>query len=346
MAIVTISNQSVRATTVGVQLTWQEELKQAIRSPVELCQILDLPLETAFAANLAAADFPLFVPRSFARKMRPGEKDDPLLLQVLPQDLENASEFQNLQVCSTDPLREADVSPVPGLLHKYQGRALLITAGVCAVHCRYCFRRHFPYDETPKSMKAWEPALNWIEGNDSIDEVILSGGDPLILNEASLTPLLTRLDAIGHLRRLRIHTRLPIMIPQRVTQDLTDLLKSLRLSKTIVLHANHAQELCADVAAAVSRLLDADAMVLNQAVLLRGINDTVEKQFDLCSRLVDLRALPYYLHQLDAVKGAMHFQVPLERGRAIVAELRARLPGYAVPRYVQELPGAKSKTPL
>lgn len=245
-----------------------------------------------------------------------------------------------------DPVGDLAAQRLPGLLQKYHGRVLLVTTGACAVHCRYCFRRHYPYDTAPKTLAAWQPALDEIAADESISEVILSGGDPLTLKDSLLAALAERLAEIPHLRRLRVHTRLPLMIPERVNEELLAWLRGTRLSPVMVIHANHANELSGDAADAVQRLVAAGIPTLNQTVLLRGINDEVETLAALSERLLDLGAMPYYLHQLDRVAGALHFEVPQERGRELVAALRARLPGYAVPRYVQERPGETSKTIL
>jgi EF-P beta-lysylation protein EpmB len=222
----------------------------------------------------------------------------------------------------------------------------MVTTGACAVHCRYCFRRHFPYDEGPRSLADWEPAIRQIESDTSIEEVILSGGDPLTLVDEMLARLGERISRIEHVERLRIHTRLPIVIPQRATNSLIDWLAGTRLAPIVVIHANHPAEIDGDVAAALGKLVDAGVPVLNQAVLLRGVNDDADVLVDLSRRLVNLRVMPYYLHQLDRVVGAAHFEVPIERGREIMRQLEARLPGYAVPRYVQEIPGRHHKVDL
>jgi EF-P beta-lysylation protein EpmB len=245
-----------------------------------------------------------------------------------------------------DPVGDAAATRHAGLLQKYDGRVLLIATGTCAVHCRYCFRRHFPYDEAPRLLVDCRPALDGIAADSSLREVILSGGDPLALVDATLAALVEQLEAIPHLRRLRIHTRLPIVIPERVTTDLVTVLQGSRLTPIVVVHANHANEIDRQVAAALAKLADAGVLLLNQAVLLAGVNDSVEAQAALCERLIDIRVLPYYLHQLDRVAGAAHFEVPIANGLRIMEQLRARLPGYAVPRYVQEVPGAPSKTDL
>jgi EF-P beta-lysylation protein EpmB len=274
--------------------------------------------------------------------MRPGDPADPLLRQVLPLD----AETRPADGFAPDPVGDLDAQLTPGLLHKYHGRALLVTTGACAVHCRYCFRRHFPYSDAPKGLAAWDAALETIADDRSIHEVILSGGDPLTLVDPTLAALADRIAAIGHVARLRVHTRLPVVIPSRVTDELIGWLTGTRLTPIVVLHANHANELAGEVPAAIARLADAGVPLLNQAVLLRGVNDLIDSQAALCERLVNLRVMPYYLHQLDRVAGAAHFETPVDEGRQIVAALRVRLPGYAVPRYVQEVAGATGKTLL
>jgi L-lysine 2,3-aminomutase len=314
-------------------------MKDAVRDPMELCRLLDLSEEFAEAA---ARRFPLFAPRGFVARMRPGDVNDPLLRQVLPI----ANEMDDVPGFVADPVDDDAATRKHGLLQKYSGRVLLVATGTCAVHCRYCFRRHFPYDETPRSLDEWRPVFDEIEADDSISEVILSGGDPLTLVDATLAAMIDRLSDIPHLLRLRIHTRLPIVIPERVTDELIEMLRETRLTPVVVVHANHANELDEHVAAAIAKLVDARIMLLNQAVLLAGVNDSVQAQMALSERLIELRIVPYYLHQLDQVQGAAHFEVPVARGINIIEELRVRLPGYAVPRYVQEVPGASSKSEL
>ncbi|NIP87071.1 MAG: KamA family radical SAM protein, partial [Planctomycetales bacterium] len=228
----------------------------------------------------------------------------------------------------------------------YDSRVLLLLTGACAVHCRYCFRRHFPYSQTPHGLEAWEGALDQIAADRSIDEVILSGGDPLTLADSQLAELARQLAAIPHLRRLRIHTRLPVMIPARVNASLLGWLTATRLTPLVVIHANHPQEIDDAVATALGRLVDRGIVLLNQSVLLAGVNDQLEVLVELSRRLVDLRVMPYYLHQLDRVSGAAHFEVPLARGVQLIQQMRRQLPGYAVPRYVRERAGAPSKEPL
>jgi EF-P beta-lysylation protein EpmB len=322
--------------------SWQEALRDAVRDPDELCRLLKLPEEIGAAGRAAGRQFPLFVPRGFLARMRAGDVNDPLLRQVLPL----ADELADVAGFVTDPVDDAAAVRQPGLLHKYQGRVLLITSGACAVHCRYCFRRHFPYAETPSSIDQWRSALKEIAGDDRIREVILSGGDPLTIVDTTLGELVDELSAIPHLQRLRIHTRLPIVIPERVTAEFVSIVRETRLAPIVVVHANHANELDAHVARALAKMSDVGIVVLNQAVLLRGVNDTLAAQAALCERLVDLRVMPYYLHQLDRVAGAAHFEVPVDNGQSIIRQLRGQLPGYAVPRFVQETAGASGKTIL
>lgn len=340
MTILSASVPVVRPrNAVPTYANWQAALRDAVRDPGELCRLLDLPEESARAAKLAAGSFPLFVPRGYVARMRPGDLNDPLLRQVLPltDELRAAPGFV------ADPVGDADATRQAGLLQKYEGRVLLITTGTCAVHCRYCFRRNFPYDEAPRSIADWQQALDEIAADDSIREAIFSGGDPLTLVDATLAALVERIAEIRHMQRLRIHTRLPIVIPERVTESLLGILQGSGLATFVVVHANHANELDEQVAAALAKMIDAGIVVLNQAVLLAGVNDTVDAQAALCERLVDLRVLPYYLHQLDRVAGAAHFEAPAIAGQQIIDELKSRLPGYAVPRFVQEVAGASSK---
>ncbi len=345
MTIVASPGNPVRAgngSVVKRDAAWRESLKRAIRSEAQLLEELELPAELLGPAKLASSSFPLFVPREYVARIKKGDPHDPLLLQVLPlgAELESPAGF------ITDPVGDLAAEKTAGLLKKYDRRALLITTGACAVHCRYCFRRHFPYSEGPRSVEEWEPALDIIRGDESLDEVILSGGDPLTLVDDHLAELAQRLAVIPHLKRLRVHTRLPIMIPQRVNQELLSWLCGTRLAPIMVVHANHAQEIDNAVAKSLARLVDAGIPVLNQSVLLRGINDTAAALMDLSRRLVDLRVMPYYLHQLDRVQGAAHFEVPVCQGLELVEEMRQHLPGYAVPRYVQEVAGDLHKRVL
>jgi EF-P beta-lysylation protein EpmB len=324
-------------------VSWQEAMRRAIRDVGQLRGRLGLPPADTAAAG-AQQDFPTFVPLEFLSRIRPGDARDPLLLQVLPRAEETLPQAGFV----ADPVGDVSARVSPGLLHKYAGRALLVTTGVCGVHCRYCFRRQYDYSDASRSGEASsaEPALRYLRQHPEIDEVILSGGDPLTLSDARLDRLIESIEAIEHVARLRIHSRMPIVIPQRVTQELIARIKASRLATWMVIHCNHAQEIDAAVDDAIARLVGSGVPVLNQAVLLAGVNDDVEVMARLCRELVNRRVQPYYLHQLDRVAGAAHFEVPSQRGREIIAALRARLPGYAVPRYVAEVEGEACKRPL
>lgn len=339
MAIVASDLRSVRATVAG-RCSWQAAMKSAIRDARELCRELRLP--ATLASESASGQFRVFAPREYVAKMIPGDPHDPLLLQVLPR----AAETQDAPGFVNDPVGDLNASLSPGLIHKYEGRVLLVTTGACAIHCRYCFRRHFPYEATPRTLEAWSEAIRQIAADSSVEEVILSGGDPLTLVDSLLGQLVAELARIPHLKRLRVHTRLPIVIPARVTDELLGWLTGSRLAPIVVIHANHAREVEGDVARALSRLVRAGVPVLNQSVLLRGVNDDVESLAELSRTLVNLQVMPYYLHQLDRVSGAQHFEVSVDRGLALIEQLRARLPGYAVPRYVQEIAGESNKRVL
>ena len=330
---------TVLTQATGTQ-SWQNAMKHAIRNSKDLCEALSLSVEAVQTSLDGELQFPVFVPLEFLSRMRKGDADDPLLLQVLPREEESLKD----PAFEFDPVGDVHFEKAPGLLHKYRGRVLMIVSGACGVHCRYCFRRHYPYATAPKSIERWLPALEYIQNDSSIHEVILSGGDPLTVVDEHLAALVELLDAIPHLTRLRIHTRLPVVIPQRVDQHLCRWLGKTRLSKWVVLHINHPQEIDSELVSAISRLQRTGATVLNQAVLLRGINDSVEHLASLCERLIDCGVLPYYLHQLDRVAGATHFEADRVTGLMILDELAKRLPGYAVPKYVVEVAGEPSKS--
>ena len=321
---------------------WQRIVAAAVTDPGVLLARVGLPRALLPAARAAAALFPLRVPEPYLARIRPGDVHDPLLRQVLPLGAEQRARRGFV----ADPLQEAAFQPTPGLLHKYSGRALLIATGACAVHCRYCFRRHFPYQDAHASGAALDAALARVRADPSLHELILSGGDPLSLTESRLTRISHAAADIAHLRTLRIHTRLPVVVPQRVTPALADWLTSLPWRVVIVLHVNHARELDAGVGAAVTRLRATGAVVLNQSVLLRGVNDNAQALIDLSEALFATGALPYYLHLPDRVEGTAHFDVGERRARALVGAVRARLPGYLVPRLVREVPGLASKKPV
>ncbi len=346
MATILALNSTRVEATSATEIRWQQSMRLAVRSSQELLELLELPLESTCQGKFEAAeqDFPVFVPREFIARMQPKNRLDPLLLQVLA----TATETQEVAILGgrNDPVGDQHATRSPGLLQKYAGRALLITTGACAVHCRYCFRRHFPYSTAPKGTSGWQPALDVLRRDASIEEVILSGGDPLTVADAQLTWLINELNQIPHIHRIRIHSRVPVVIPQRINDDLLSWASNSRAAMYFVLHFNHPQEIDSSVQQAMSRLRRSGATLLNQAVLLRGINDAPETQLALCERLINMQVLPYYLHQLDRVAGAMHFESTLERGHEIIAHLQRHLPGYGVPKFVREDAGAPSKTPL
>jgi EF-P beta-lysylation protein EpmB len=321
---------------------WQQVWREAITDPRELLQILGLSHRAGELLAQADTGFPMRVPRGFAARMRHGDASDPLLLQVLPR----AAELDDVPGFTSDAVGDLDARAGHGVLHKYEGRALLIATGSCAVHCRYCFRRHFPYAEETAGANGWRGAVARIAADPSIEEVILSGGDPLSLATSKLRELSDALSDVPHVRRLRIHTRLPVVLPERIDAEFLGWLAGLRFESVVVLHANHANEIDAAVESACADLRAAGATLLNQSVLLRRVNDCVGALKDLSLRLFDARVLPYYLHQLDRVAGAAHFEVEDARATVLMEELAARLPGYLVPRLVREVAGAPAKMPV
>jgi len=314
--------------------TWRSLLKSAIRDSKTL--LAELSLHRGDVDHLPA--FPVRVPRPFLARMQIGNPNDPLLLQVLSQNTERDEADGYL----ADPVGETPLARASGLIQKYRHRALLIASPACAVHCRYCFRREFPYaDHTPSNLDA---ALAVIREDASLTEVILSGGDPLNLPDARFDALLTAVAGISHVQRIRIHTRLPVVLPQRITRALLETMGRAAKPVVLVAHCNHAQELDADTARAFRLLRQADVMLLNQAVLLRGINDSADSLCALSERLFEQGVLPYYLHLLDRVRGAHHFALDDAQATAIMDEVHARLPGYLVPRLVREIAGEPGKT--
>ncbi|CAM3067848.1 lysine aminomutase [Legionella steigerwaltii] len=320
-------------------LSWQKKLGQGFASVHELLTFLELPLSTG---NLhAEKQFPSRVPLGFAMRMQKGNPRDPLLLQVLATE----NELQTSEEYSLDPLEEHS-SPIRGLLHKYYGRVLLTLTGVCAVNCRFCFRRHFPYQDNNPGRNGFKAICDYISQDPSITEVILSGGDPLLASDLVLTELIKQLEEIPHLHTLRIHTRIPIVFPERIDQGLLSLLKNNRFNKVIVLHCNHAQELDDSVRYVLHDLQQIGCYLLNQTVLLAGINDDAHILADLSQTLFAYGVLPYYLHKLDKVKGATHFDLTLGTVQSIYQQLQNLLPGYLLPRLACEEPGKLSKTLL
>ncbi|MDQ3039225.1 MAG: EF-P beta-lysylation protein EpmB [Pseudomonadota bacterium] len=321
---------------------WQQLWRDAVRDPIELLTMLGLDDMAARVSTSAAAQFPLRVPRGFVSRMRHGDPHDPLLRQVLPLD----DEERIVAGFTLDAVDDAAARSANGVLQKYHGRALLLATGSCAIHCRYCFRRHFPYSEDTAARDGWRDAIDAIHSDASIDEIILSGGDPLSLSTRKLTELTDALAGITHIRRLRIHSRLPVVLPERIDAGLLHWIENLPWPVVMVIHANHANEFDADVDAALAQLRGKGTTVLNQAVLLRGVNDSVDALAALSERSHAAGALPYYLHQLDRVTGTAHFEVSDDRALALHAGLAARLSGYLVPRLVREIAGDPGKRPL
>lgn len=322
--------------------TWQQQLSEAITDPAELSRFLGLAEKTL--SDMMAADerWTLRVPVSYAARMQRGNPHDPLLLQVLPQwaELEAAAGYTD------EPLEESGFSPVQGVIHKYDGRLLLMLTGACAVHCRYCFRREFDYAEHRLNKTAWQEPLDYIRQRPEVKEVILSGGDPLVLTDSALSWFCQQLGEIAHVRTVRVHTRLPIVLPARITSALVAEFSKYDFKTVFVVHANHANEIDAEVAAALRKCTDAGITLLNQSVLLKHINDSVTALAALSERLFDCGVLPYYLHQLDKVSGAAHFELSDTQATTIHRSLADCLPGYLVPRLVREVPGTQAKQPL
>ena len=319
--------------------SWQNALREAIREPTELLETLDLDPTSMGELEPGLSEFPLLVPRAFVARMRKGDPRDPLLLQVLPQRREQL----DTPGFSRDPLGEAALAS-HGVLKKYAGRALLVATGACPVHCRYCFRRHFPYAEQTAGRNHWSHAFEALRQAEDVTEVILSGGDPLSLADRRMAELVSAVEELDFVDTLRVHTRFPIILPERVNAALLDTLSKTHLNTVLVVHCNHAREIDDSVRAALQALKSTGTQLLNQSVLLFGINDTVERLEALSRTLFDCGVLPYYLHLLDPVAGAAHFEVAESRARELIIGLQRRLPGYLVPRLARDVPGELSKT--
>lgn len=319
---------------------WQQDLQQAYRSPRELLAALSLDEGQIALPPASGGGFELRVPRSFVERMRPGDARDPLLLQVLPQ----AREQETHPDYGSDPVGEQALLNGSGLIRKYRGRALVVTTAACAVHCRYCFRREFPYADEQLGSDRWDAAVEAIAADPTIDEVILSGGDPLSLSDRRLARLFDDLAAIDSVRRVRLHTRQPVVLPSRIDGGLLATLRTVRQPLVLVIHANHPNELNPEVRAGLTALQGCGALLLNQSVLLRDVNDNADTLVALSQRLLASGVMPYYLHLLDRVNGASHFEVSEERARAVAREMHAQLPGYLMPRLVREEAGMPGKT--
>ncbi len=340
--------------------SWQRAVADGVSNLAELLSILELEPEQLSVSAAAARELRLRVPRGFVARMRPGDPDDPLLRQVLP----TVAELDEARGFVDDPVGDREASPLPGVVHKYRGRLLLLVTGACGIHCRYCFRRHFPYAssvplrgnassvplrgnaEAGPGGEQWGRALDYVRGDPTLTEVILSGGDPLSVSDRRLARLATSLAGIPHLRRLRVHTRMPVIVPRRVDDELLGWLAGGRLRPVVVLHVNHPREIDAAVCRSVSRLAGAGVALYNQAVLLAGVNDRIKTLCQLSEVLWGAGVQPYYLHLLDRVRGAAHFEVSESKARELARGMASRLPGYLVPRVVREIPGAEAKVPL
>ncbi len=336
---------AVSPTDNGLLITksaWQQALIDAITEPEELFEILKLDKQHLDKAKLASQLFPLRVPRSFATLMQAGNINDPLLQQILPlgAELNISNNYQQ------DPLDETAANKAPGLLHKYKNRVLLIVTSSCAINCRYCFRRHFAYDDNNPSLAGWQQAIDYIQQDEEITEVILSGGDPLLAPDRYLQQLHDMISAIPHVKLLRIHSRLPIVLPERINEEFLNWFSNSRLKPVLVTHSNHPNEISEDVRQAMQRLKHHGVTLLNQSVLLRGINDDAITLTKLSQRLFAADILPYYLHTLDKVQGTAHFAVKDSQATSIYQSLLANLPGYLVPRFVTEIAGQASKSPI
>ncbi|MDN3653710.1 EF-P beta-lysylation protein EpmB [Thalassotalea ponticola] len=325
----------------NVHSFWEKELANVVTDPKQLLSMLNID-EKQYRSHFNARKlFPVRVPRPFIAKMQCGKIDDPLLRQVMP----SSEEFVDVEGFISDPLEEHN-TVAEGLLHKYHNRVLMIVKAGCAVNCRYCFRRHFPYQDNSPNKQRWQPALDYISAHDELNEVIFSGGDPLMAKDSHLQWLVDKVSDVSHIKRLRIHTRLPVVIPKRINQALLDTLSQTRLQVVMVLHINHSNELCDDLAQAVAQLRQHNVLVLNQSVLLKGVNDDSAVLCELSERLFDIGVIPYYLHLLDPVKGAAHFNVELSAATTIAKQMMANLPGFLMPKVVQELAGEANKTPI
>jgi len=324
----------------AVDPQWQRQLRRAWRDPKALLRRLGH--DPARFGLAPAPTFPFLVTEAFASRMVPGDPDDPLLRQVLPLAAENL----DAPGFASDPVGDVASRAAQGVLHKYHGRALLITTGTCPIHCRYCFRREFDYAADGLSNSALEKAVDYIAAAPDIEEVILSGGDPLMLSDRKLRRLTDALACLPQYRRLRIHSRMPVTLPARIDDSFLEWLAQLDRQVVVVIHANHPDEFDGNVANALSRLRETGADVFNQAVLLAGVNDSASTLARLMEAGFKAGAIPYYLHLLDRVSGSAHFEVGRDRAVALVQELRTRLPGYLVPRLVEERAGAPGKLPV
>ncbi len=327
---------------IQLQENWQRQIAEAVTSPTELGELLNLPTSWVKQHSAARTLFPMRVPRHFVNLMEPGNPRDPLLLQVMP----HAEEFVEVTGFTKDPLIESEATSASGMLHKYHSRVLLIFRGGCAINCRYCFRRHFPYQDHHLSQEKWATIEQYITAHPEVNEVILSGGDPLMASDAQIIKAAKRLAKLPQIKRLRIHSRLPIVIPDRLTEELATALKATGLQIILVVHANHPQEISVQLKRRIAVWQQKGITLLNQSVLLAGVNDNADILAELSEALFSAGILPYYLHQLDKVAGAAHFEVSDKQALTIQSELLKILPGFLMPKLVREIGGEASKTPL
>ena len=318
---------------------WQQQLIDSKITIDQLANLLQLPIEQLGGNTEANKLFPLRATKHYLNKIKKQDAQDPLLLQILP----HIAETLTVPGYDNDPLQEKEFNPVPGLLHKYHSRVLLVTTGSCAIHCRYCFRRNFPYEDNQPSQNAWALPLEYIATHPEIDEVILSGGDPLTLNDKLLGSLIEKISAIPHIKRLRFHSRIPIILPERITSEFIQLFDNTRLQVIMVVHANHANEIDDQTKIMAKQLKQANIHLLNQTVLLKNINDSATILANLSHALFDCGIQPYYLHLLDKVNGSAHFDIPVETAKHLYDELQSLVSGYLVPKLVCEEPHARSK---
>lgn len=314
--------------------SWQWQMSNAIQDAETLLDYLNLDL------SFAPSEFPVFVPYPYLSRIEPGNKDDPLLKQVFP----DLAEMNHRPEFTEDPLVESDFSPVKGMLKKYAGRALIISTGRCGIHCRYCFRQHFPYNDFQPDTRDWKRILDLLGKDPSIRELILSGGDPLTLSDSRLKSLVDEFSQVKHLKTLRIHSRMPVVIPQRVCAEMLDWISKATIRIVLVVHINHPDEIDQQVTQSINALTEAGVYLLNQSVLLKGVNDNSAVLADLSWRLFDTGIQPYYLHLMDKVKNAAHFDVSLNTAEKLVETIQNQLPGYLVPKLVTEIAGRLSKT--
>jgi EF-P beta-lysylation protein EpmB len=341
-----LSSHPLERIQLNNESNWRTVLKKAFKDPLELLEFLGLDRAEYLDKVKTDSRFKMLVPLSYAEKMQKGDWNDPLLQQVLPINQENIETrgFVN------DPIGDLQAEASSGLLHKYQGRVLLVTTGACPVHCRYCFRREFPYADSSPDKKQWQNTLDYIQGDNSIHEVIFSGGDPLMLSDDRLQKMCVEIAAIPHVKTLRFHTRVPVFLPERINQSLRKMFTALsaaqEIQKVMVIHINHANEIDEHVSRALSDLRKDGFTLLNQSVLLKGVNDDVATLSELSHKLMANNVLPYYLHQLDRIQGAAHFEVERDQSIRLVEGLRNHLPGYLVPRLVEDISGERSKLPI